>query len=214
MRTPAPNGIVASVRTGTPTAGDLRVVLDLSRAEDKVLFAACYDEPAIIICWKDIYEKMEDAIDSCERAASILAYLSSRPGCRGTVFNVQVLDNPDPTTNSTGPASADEAVGRWFADAQASGRFTEGGQQYVNGIPISNSSDILQSNYGIGIGYTASRKATSVWQTPTATTRTRTSFGRSSSSSRSSTRRARANRSRSSSRASSSPIRQIGPGCR
>ena len=39
-------------------------------------------------------------------------------------------------------------------DAQASGRFTEGGQQFVNGIPISNSSDILQSNYGIGIGYT------------------------------------------------------------
>ena len=39
-------------------------------------------------------------------------------------------------------------------DAQASGRFTEGGQQFVNGIPISNSSDILQSNYGFGLGYT------------------------------------------------------------
>jgi outer membrane protein len=39
-------------------------------------------------------------------------------------------------------------------DAQASGRFTEGGQQYVNGIPISNSSDILQSNYGLGVSYT------------------------------------------------------------
>lgn len=38
--------------------------------------------------------------------------------------------------------------------ASASGRFTEGGQQFVNGIPISNSSDILQSNYGIGLGYT------------------------------------------------------------
>lgn len=31
-RAPAPNGVVASVRTGTPTAGDLRVVFDLSRA--------------------------------------------------------------------------------------------------------------------------------------------------------------------------------------
>jgi outer membrane protein OmpA-like peptidoglycan-associated protein len=41
-----------------------------------------------------------------KRAAAVLAYLSSRPGCRGVGFNVQVLDNPDPTTNSTGPASA------------------------------------------------------------------------------------------------------------
>lgn len=39
-------------------------------------------------------------------------------------------------------------------DAQMSGRFTEGGQQFVNGIPISNSSDILQSNYGLGLNYT------------------------------------------------------------
>ena len=31
-RAPAPNGVVASVRIGTPTEGDLRVVLDLSRA--------------------------------------------------------------------------------------------------------------------------------------------------------------------------------------
>ena len=31
-KSPAPNGVVASVRTGTPTEGDLRVVLDLSRA--------------------------------------------------------------------------------------------------------------------------------------------------------------------------------------
>jgi outer membrane protein len=38
--------------------------------------------------------------------------------------------------------------------ASASGRFTEGGQQFINGIPISNSSDIIQSNYGFGLGYT------------------------------------------------------------
>src|SRR5687768_3137731 len=31
-RAPAPNGVVASVRTGTPAEGDLRVVLDLGRA--------------------------------------------------------------------------------------------------------------------------------------------------------------------------------------
>jgi N-acetylmuramoyl-L-alanine amidase len=31
-KAPAPNGVVASVRTGTPAEGDLRVVLDLSRA--------------------------------------------------------------------------------------------------------------------------------------------------------------------------------------
>ena len=31
-RAPAPNGVVASVRTGTPAEGDLRVVLDLARA--------------------------------------------------------------------------------------------------------------------------------------------------------------------------------------
>ncbi len=27
---------------------------------------------AILICWKDIYTQLEEAIDSCERAASIL----------------------------------------------------------------------------------------------------------------------------------------------
>jgi hypothetical protein len=40
------------------------------------------------------------------RALAVLAYLNTRPGCRGVGFNVQVIDNPDPTTNSTGPASA------------------------------------------------------------------------------------------------------------
>jgi uncharacterized protein Yka (UPF0111/DUF47 family) len=49
---------------------------ELHRAGIKEVFAACYDEPAIIICWKDIYEKMEDAIDSCERAASILEQIA------------------------------------------------------------------------------------------------------------------------------------------
>lgn len=49
---------------------------ELHRTGIKEVFAACYDEPAIIICWKDIYEKMEDAIDSCERAASILEQIA------------------------------------------------------------------------------------------------------------------------------------------
>lgn len=49
---------------------------ELHRNGIKEVFAACYDEPAIIICWKDIYEKMEDAIDSCERAASILEQIA------------------------------------------------------------------------------------------------------------------------------------------
>src|SRR5688572_1042788 len=31
-KAPAPNGVVAGVRTGTPAEGDLRVVMDLSRA--------------------------------------------------------------------------------------------------------------------------------------------------------------------------------------
>src|SRR5690606_9984226 len=31
FRAPAPNGLVAGVRTGTPAAGQLRVVFDLSR---------------------------------------------------------------------------------------------------------------------------------------------------------------------------------------
>jgi predicted phosphate transport protein (TIGR00153 family) len=45
---------------------------ELLRTGIKEVFAACYDEPAIIICWKDIYEQFEEAIDSCERAASVL----------------------------------------------------------------------------------------------------------------------------------------------
>lgn len=45
---------------------------ELLRTGIKEVFAACYDEPAIIICWKDIYTQLEEAIDSCERAASIL----------------------------------------------------------------------------------------------------------------------------------------------
>ena len=45
---------------------------ELLRNGIKEVFAACYDEPAIIICWKDIYTQLEEAIDSCERAASIL----------------------------------------------------------------------------------------------------------------------------------------------
>jgi predicted phosphate transport protein (TIGR00153 family) len=49
---------------------------ELLRTGIKEVFAACYDEPAIIICWKDIYEQMEEAIDSCERAASILEQIA------------------------------------------------------------------------------------------------------------------------------------------
>lgn len=45
---------------------------ELLRSGIKEVFAACYDEPAIIICWKDIYEQFEEAIDSCERAATVL----------------------------------------------------------------------------------------------------------------------------------------------
>ncbi|MCW2960174.1 MAG: hypothetical protein JWM25_1192 [Thermoleophilia bacterium] len=49
---------------------------ELLRTGIKEVFAACYDEPAIIICWKDIYNQMEEAIDSCERAASILEQIA------------------------------------------------------------------------------------------------------------------------------------------
>lgn len=49
---------------------------ELLRTGIKEVFAACYDEPAIIICWKDIYTQMEEAIDSCERAASILEQIA------------------------------------------------------------------------------------------------------------------------------------------
>lgn len=49
---------------------------ELYRTGIKEVFAACYDEPAIIICWKDIYQQMEEAIDSCERAASILEQIA------------------------------------------------------------------------------------------------------------------------------------------
>jgi uncharacterized protein Yka (UPF0111/DUF47 family) len=49
---------------------------ELLRTGIKEVFAACYDEPAIIICWKDIYEQMEEAIDACERAASILEQIA------------------------------------------------------------------------------------------------------------------------------------------
>ncbi len=45
---------------------------ELLRTGIKEVFAACYDEPAITICWKDIYEQFEEAIDSCERAATVL----------------------------------------------------------------------------------------------------------------------------------------------
>jgi predicted phosphate transport protein (TIGR00153 family) len=49
---------------------------ELHRTGIKEVFAACYDEPAIIICWKDIYEQMEEAIDACERAASTLEQIA------------------------------------------------------------------------------------------------------------------------------------------
>jgi predicted phosphate transport protein (TIGR00153 family) len=49
---------------------------ELLRTGIKEVFAACYDEPAIIICWKDIYTQLEEAIDSCERAASILEQIA------------------------------------------------------------------------------------------------------------------------------------------
>lgn len=45
---------------------------ELLRIGVKEVFAACYDEPAIIICWKDIYTQLEEAIDSCERAVTVL----------------------------------------------------------------------------------------------------------------------------------------------
>jgi uncharacterized protein len=45
---------------------------ELLRTGIKEVFAACYDEPAIIICWKDIYTQLEEAIDACERAATVL----------------------------------------------------------------------------------------------------------------------------------------------
>ena len=45
---------------------------ELLRSGIKEVFAACYDEPAIIICWKDIYTQLEEAIDACERAATVL----------------------------------------------------------------------------------------------------------------------------------------------
>lgn len=44
----------------------------LLRQGIKEVFAACYDEPAVIICWKDIYTQFEEAIDACERAATVL----------------------------------------------------------------------------------------------------------------------------------------------
>jgi outer membrane protein len=55
--------------------------------------------------------------------------------------------------------SADMAVRAAYAnllpsvDAQLSGRYQVAGQQFFNGIPLSNSSDILQSSYGIGLNY-------------------------------------------------------------
>jgi predicted phosphate transport protein (TIGR00153 family) len=45
---------------------------ELLRAGVKEVFAACYEEPAIIICWKDIYTQFEEAIDACEKAATVL----------------------------------------------------------------------------------------------------------------------------------------------
>jgi uncharacterized protein len=45
---------------------------ELLRTGIREVFAACYDEPAIIICWKDIYTQLEEAIDACEKAASVL----------------------------------------------------------------------------------------------------------------------------------------------
>src|SRR5437667_11055935 len=38
--------------------------------------------------------------------------------------------------------------------ASASGRFQKTGQQFFNGIALANNSDVLQSNYGIGVNYT------------------------------------------------------------
>jgi outer membrane protein len=39
-------------------------------------------------------------------------------------------------------------------DANLAGRYQKGGQQFFNGIALENSSDVMQSNYGIGVSYT------------------------------------------------------------
>ena len=36
------------------------------------LFDAFKDDPAMIIKWKDIYERLEDAADKCEDVANVL----------------------------------------------------------------------------------------------------------------------------------------------
>jgi uncharacterized protein Yka (UPF0111/DUF47 family) len=46
----------------------------------KEVFAACYHEPAKIICWRDIYRQFEDAINACERAATVLEAVGLKHG--------------------------------------------------------------------------------------------------------------------------------------
>jgi uncharacterized protein Yka (UPF0111/DUF47 family) len=52
----------------------------LFRAAMKQLVSSCYDEPTTIICWRDIYRQFEDAIDSCERAATVLEAVGVKHG--------------------------------------------------------------------------------------------------------------------------------------
>src|SRR5919204_1248471 len=39
-------------------------------------------------------------------------------------------------------------------DANLSGRYQKTGQQFFNGIPLQNNSDVMQSSYGLGVQYT------------------------------------------------------------
>ena len=91
------------------------------------------------------------------------AVAQSRPAASLTLDEAIALarrNNPLFQQTANARRAADMSVRAAYAnllpsvDAQLSGRYQQTGQQFFNGVSLSNSSDVLQSSYGLGLSYT------------------------------------------------------------
>ena len=91
-----------------------------------------------------------------KRAQSILSYVSARPNTRGTNFEVVVIDIADPSTNSTGPASAVRGVATQYKSGitgQLGGALTgTGGGQAIGTLGVSSGANTAPSGNPGGTG--------------------------------------------------------------
>lgn len=91
-----------------------------------------------------------------------VAHAQARPTSTLTLDEAIALarrNNPLFLQTANSRRAADMSVRAAYArllpsvDAQLSGRYQQTGQQFFNGVSLSNSSDVLQSSYGLGLSY-------------------------------------------------------------